>query len=245
MNQLLNHIEKRVCLKNKLLVWVLMSLAILICLILPSIPNLFLGKYESSLAVEQLLFWLAWFVWHGIFFARNRLRYMKSKVNPYKHAFYRDIIWGVAFGVSQMLRPFYYCLVSGSFIFHFLRFFGGGALIFLGLGIMLAGFQVIGLSRAGFIDEFIHIHQNSIFKTSGIYSYVRHPLFSGAIFASLGSAMLAENRYIILLGVINCLILPVYAYLEDTRLCRIWGHPYKEYLRQTNAFFPNLNKLFS
>jgi hypothetical protein len=61
----------------------------------------------------QMAGWVIWFTWQGWLFPLNRERYIQSEpTRAYQKAFYRDILPGVSFGVSQMLRPVSYEFLS-------------------------------------------------------------------------------------------------------------------------------------
>src|SRR5829696_7809392 len=61
----------------------------------------------------HLLGWTIWFAWQGWLFPVNRARYIQNYPdNPYRKAFYWDILFGVSFGVSQMVIPVSYGILA-------------------------------------------------------------------------------------------------------------------------------------
>lgn len=75
--------------------------------------------------------------------------------------------------------------------------------------------------------------------SSGIYSYVRHPIYLGLILVFTGSEMLA-NSYLIVLLPLLYLWLYNQAKKEEELLLVRFGKQYKGYLSKTKMFIPYL-----
>ena len=77
-------------------------------------------------------------------------------------------------------------------------------------------------------------------NTTGIYSMVRHPLYLGNFFVSLGPALLPGNVWFV---VVFCLFYWIYyeriMFAEEQFLRRKFGNLYTEWAENTPAFFPN------
>ena len=197
-----------------------------------------------SIVEVQIIFWGLWFIWQGIFFEKNRRRFLKSyPENPYKAAYYRDILLGVAFGISQMLRPFYHGMVHAEIEITDLKLFLFCLLIVFGLSLMVAGFRAIGFAAAGFLNEYKPSfgHKNYLVK-KGIYKIIQHPLFLGGTIASLGSSLIFSSE-IIWLGVVNIGILPIYHLVESSRQRKILGQTYVNYSSGLGVFIPRVKRI--
>lgn len=114
------------------------------------------------------------------------------------------------------------------------------------LGYMFAAFGTIivvkafqHISVAGFIGlkEEKDVEKSDLI-ISGIYGYVRHPIYSGLILIFLG--------YFFFNPVISSLIhfiglliyLPIGIYLEEQKLTKEFGNAYLKYKRQVSAIIP-------
>ena len=64
----------------------------------------------------------------------------------------------------------------------------GGVLFIIGLGFIVVG--TIGLGRGNSLSAFPKPRDNASLVTSGVFSIVRHPIYSGFIFLALGWSLL-------------------------------------------------------
>ena len=238
MTEILIALNRPCCLREKIFLFTLMFAVVGIFLVLVDLIHIFLG---IPIVTIQVVSWAFWFVWQGVFFERNRKMYLKNyPQNPYKAAYYRDILFGVAFGISQMLRPFYHGILHGTIQNEWSNWSLFFVLIFAGLSLMIAGFSTIGFAAAGFLFEFIKPSDNKTYLVEkGIYRVIRHPLFLGGTIAALGSGMIFgfDSK---ILGIVNICILPIYHLVENHRQTKVLGQPYTEYSSRVGAFLPNL-----
>jgi protein-S-isoprenylcysteine O-methyltransferase Ste14 len=74
--------------------------------------------------------------------------------------------------------------------------------------------------------------------TNGIYRYVRHPLYTigSSLFISFG--MMADNWFIILLGVLAFVVMAIRTPKEEANLIEKFGDEYREYMNRTGRFLP-------
>jgi protein-S-isoprenylcysteine O-methyltransferase Ste14 len=188
-------------------------------------------------AAVQLAIWGGWFCWQGWFFARNRERYLRQDpATAYRKAFYRNIVFGLGVWMAQMLTPVETGFHAGTLTQSWAQLAIGVPLLLFGLLLLGAGFRAIGLAGAGFVYEYFP-RATPMLKRC-IYSYIRHPLFLGGVFASLGLGCLFEGPSALVLGLVNLAILPVYGRLEDARQLRIFGADYREYCDNVAGFVP-------
>ena len=187
--------------------------------------------------------WIIWFSWQGHFFALNRKRYLRRyQANAYQRAFYRDILFGVSFGVCQMLRPAYYGLLTLQIGLSSVWLLIAGVLcVVVGLALLYQGFKTIGIAGAGFLFEYRN--GSPLLVQQRIYVYMRHPLFVGGVVASLGIALCFAEGLPLALALFNILVLPVYGWLEDIRLKRVFGCSYARYCSKVGGIVPHPNLL--
>jgi protein-S-isoprenylcysteine O-methyltransferase Ste14 len=78
--------------------------------------------------------------------------------------------------------------------------------------------------------------------TSGPYHWIRHPLYTvgTSLFIALG--LIADNWFIILLGLLTFLAMASRAPREEANLIEKFGDEYREYMKRTGRYFPRLIK---
>jgi protein-S-isoprenylcysteine O-methyltransferase Ste14 len=74
--------------------------------------------------------------------------------------------------------------------------------------------------------------------TSGIYKYVRHPRYTGMIFAIIGACLIAQTKFAWIVGAVwlACVLLSIS--MEEREMRRRLGAAYEEYSRATPRFLP-------
>ncbi|MCK4308015.1 isoprenylcysteine carboxylmethyltransferase family protein [candidate division WOR-3 bacterium] len=82
---------------------------------------------------------------------------------------------------------------------------------------------------------------HQIVKT-GLYRYVRHPLYASRTLAYLGLFLLSQNFFFLILIVILLPLLYMQAKLEENLLIEVFGEEYKIYRKTTGMLFPLLFK---
>ena len=86
------------------------------------------------------------------------------------------------------------------------------------------------------VDE--HIKNNSL-VTTGIYAWVRNPIYSAFLMACTGALMLADNLWLLILPLFFWLFLTVLMRCtEEKWLKNLYGQEYVEYCRKVNRCIP-------
>jgi len=92
--------------------------------------------------------------------------------------------------------------------------------------------------------------------TSGVYSYIRHPLYTGVYLTEIGGVFVVLGRtphyfpqqYLWINAVLICVLFyamffnSILAKKESDNLLRIFGDDYKQYSQNVHAFIPKLFK---
>jgi len=78
--------------------------------------------------------------------------------------------------------------------------------------------------------------------TTGIYRYVRHPLYTigSSMFISFG--IMADNWFIAALGILAFIAMAIRTPKEEANLIEKFGDEYREYMKITGRFLPHLGK---
>jgi protein-S-isoprenylcysteine O-methyltransferase Ste14 len=76
--------------------------------------------------------------------------------------------------------------------------------------------------------------------TSGPYRWVRHPLYTvgSSMFVAFG--LMADNWFIIALGILAFIGMAMRTPKEEANLVEKFGDEYREYMKRTGRFFPKL-----
>lgn len=222
-------------------------------LVIQTLKTIFQVVAEIDPVQIHLMGWVIWFVWLGfLFFPRRRHCIDELGEKAYKSAFWTDILLGVSFGLSQVTYPAYQSFLSTILVTKTFNYEGEAkivsflapfsmvlGLICFGIGIFLlySAFSHVGVARAGFYYEYAPDPQLHL-STNNIYSYIRHPMFFGAILTSVGLALFFSVEISLKLIVINIAILPIYRLFNDRRLVKIYGNAYNHYRKNVSAFIP-------
>eukprot|EP00879_Flechtneria_rotunda_P005547 GHRR01005840.1.p1 GENE.GHRR01005840.1~~GHRR01005840.1.p1 ORF type:complete len:253 (+),score=64.60 GHRR01005840.1:382-1140(+) len=73
---------------------------------------------------------------------------------------------------------------------------------------------------------------------SGMYSYVRHPMYGGLIMSAFGLAIITHNETRLAMAVLLWLVLEKKVSLEEQMLTERYGKAYTDYKAKVKQFFP-------
>jgi protein-S-isoprenylcysteine O-methyltransferase Ste14 len=76
--------------------------------------------------------------------------------------------------------------------------------------------------------------------THGIYRWVRHPLYTIASSLFISFGMIADNWFIVVLGILAFIPMAIRTPKEEASLIEKFGDEYREYMKHTGRFFPKL-----
>jgi protein-S-isoprenylcysteine O-methyltransferase Ste14 len=112
-----------------------------------------------------------------------------------------------------------------------------------GLIIFIFGISIRLISRKELKKSFsymLKVRKDQILITTGIYSYVRHPAYTGDYIAQLGVTMIFSSLYgfVIMLFLILPFIYRIK--IEEKMLISKFGKEYLEYKEKTKIFIPYL-----
>ncbi len=112
-----------------------------------------------------------------------------------------------------------------------------------GLALSLFGLLVIVTSQYQMGASWrLGLDQNETTKlvTTGLYSYVRNPIYSGVIIFCVGLFAILPSVYMLVACLVGYISLEMQVrQQEEPYLKKIHGEKYEEYLRTTGRYFPN------
>ncbi len=139
------------------------------------------------------------------------------------------VIW-LAYVRSLPDQPLYSIEGPAMWLMRLLQF--TGIVIFIFSLLPIDGLAFLGLRRrSGPLDDFVE---------SGIYRFIRHPMYSGLMLVMLASPEQSLNG--LLLYVLVCLYLIIGSRLEENRLMACCP-AYADYRRRVPAFIPSASTL--
>jgi protein-S-isoprenylcysteine O-methyltransferase Ste14 len=163
----------------------------------------------------------------------------KSLHHPRSHGFYRFFAW------ETILALF---LINASFWFY--RPFSWNQIIawsLLMLSLMPLALGIHSLRVHGEPTEqrenepfLLAFEKSTSLVTTGIYHYVRHPLYSSLLLLTWGIFFKSPSVIGTLLAVATTLLLIATAKADEKECSQFFGPPYLEYMRKTKMFIPYL-----
>jgi protein-S-isoprenylcysteine O-methyltransferase Ste14 len=113
----------------------------------------------------------------------------------------------------------------------------GLVFVILGASISISARKELGTNWAHAFEYQIKKKQELV--TTGVYSFIRHPIYTGIILGFVGGELVAKS-YLALFGLF--LIVGAYhqAKLEEKLLIKHSRDSYKKYMKQTKMFIPHL-----
>ncbi|MFZ1976565.1 MAG: isoprenylcysteine carboxylmethyltransferase family protein [Bacteroidota bacterium] len=84
----------------------------------------------------------------------------------------------------------------------------------------------------------LEFEKTSTLVTSGIYRYIRHPLYASLLFLAWGAFLKDITWFSISLTATATLCLGATAKADEAECVRSFGTSYKEYMSRTKMFIP-------
>jgi len=152
------------------------------------------------------------------------------------HGFYRFFAWEA---ITALIL-----LNIDMWFFHPLSFLQITSWIFLILSLVLLwnGFNTIRSmgkpSEQRQDSTLFTLEKTSVLVTSGIYQYIRHPLYGSLLFLAWGVFLkdLTWPSVCLITGATGCLVLTAKA--DEAECIRYFGSSYEDYMSHTKMFIP-------
>jgi protein-S-isoprenylcysteine O-methyltransferase Ste14 len=180
----------------------------------------FLLKIVVFAVVSALLVWLS----------------RGSVSNPRAHGFYRLFAWE-AILILVLLNVDYW----------FDDWFGGRQIvswILLAGSVYLVMHGAVTLYASGKPDRsradstLVGIEKTTELVTSGLYRYVRHPIYASMVVGVWGIALKHITAGSLILALISVIFLTITAKMEESENIRYFGEAYRDYMKKTRMFIP-------
>jgi protein-S-isoprenylcysteine O-methyltransferase Ste14 len=85
-----------------------------------------------------------------------------------------------------------------------------------------------------------NFENTSLLVKSGIYGYIRHPLYLSIFLLGTGIMLKDPAPFQIVLGIINLVAVYITARIEENEMISKFGEEYKSYMTETKMFIPYL-----
>jgi protein-S-isoprenylcysteine O-methyltransferase Ste14 len=80
--------------------------------------------------------------------------------------------------------------------------------------------------------------RNTALVTSGLFAYIRHPIYAFSIALMLATAIVLPTVPMLVVAAVHIVLMNVKARNEEAHLARIHGDAYVRYVERTGRFFP-------
>jgi protein-S-isoprenylcysteine O-methyltransferase Ste14 len=109
-------------------------------------------------------------------------------------------------------------------------------LLFLSAYLALAGFLI--LKARGRPES--NFENTSLLVRSGLYSYIRHPLYLSLLLLGTGAMLKDPGAIQLTLGTINLIAVYITARIEEKEMIERFGEDYRKYMKESKMFVPFL-----
>jgi protein-S-isoprenylcysteine O-methyltransferase Ste14 len=182
--------------------------------------------------------WIFYFAVHS-FLAANSVKQWFKQHMPFVFKYYRILYNMIAIaGLLILMQVTFYdskLLIATNTISNSIAV----VLLLTGSGILAVSFYTFDKM------EFLGLrkpkeNEQSKLVISGIYKYMRHPLYSGIFFLVSGVLLLHPTVAIALFFAISVLYIEIGSRLEEKKLTEEFGQAYSTYAENVKRYFPYL-----
>jgi protein-S-isoprenylcysteine O-methyltransferase Ste14 len=113
----------------------------------------------------------------------------------------------------------------------------GFIFVIIGAGIAISARKTLGTNWANAYEYQVKKKQELV--TSGIYSLIRHPIYSGLCLGLIGGELIAQS-YLVVIGFALLIGGYLQARQEEAILIKHFGSEYSNYMKRTKMFIPFL-----
>jgi protein-S-isoprenylcysteine O-methyltransferase Ste14 len=162
----------------------------------------------------------------------------KSVFKPGSHGFYRFFAWE---GILLLFVSNYRYWFDDPFSF---RQIVSWIFLFISLYPAIAGVILLkkhGNSRNTREDQsLLAFEKTTLLVETGIYKYVRHPMYSSLLFLTLGIFLKHISAGSFIVTVWSSVFLLGTAFMDEKECIAYFGEVYKDYMKRTKRFIPFL-----
>jgi protein-S-isoprenylcysteine O-methyltransferase Ste14 len=107
-------------------------------------------------------------------------------------------------------------------------------LLIISLYVVITGYLL--LKRKG--NPSVNFENTSLLVKSGIYRYIRHPLYLSIFLLGTGVTLKDPGPAQLVLGLINLIAVWITARIEEVEMVEKFGDDYRAYMKETKMFIP-------
>jgi protein-S-isoprenylcysteine O-methyltransferase Ste14 len=107
-------------------------------------------------------------------------------------------------------------------------------LLILSIYVVVTGYTQ--LKHKGKPDS--NFENTSVLVKSGIYKYIRHPLYLSIFLLGTGIVLKDPGKFQIILGIVNLIAVYFTARIEENEMIAKFGDDYRSYMTETKMFIP-------
>lgn len=160
----------------------------------------------------------------------------KSIFRPDSHGFYRFFSWECILWLLATNYPYWF--THPFSVFQIISWI----LLFFSIYLVLAG--VMEMKKAGKADktrtekELYGFERTTELVETGIFSYIRHPLYSSLLFVTWGILLKNPNLETGITAVLSSLFLFLTAIFDERECVAYFGEKYTAYMKRSKRFVP-------
>lgn len=181
--------------------------------------------------------WVLYFTIHSLL-ASNKVKDIIYNRIPIFKKYYRIAFNFIA--ITTLIPIIYYTLHVQDY-----KIWNLEAGIYIGYFFIVFGLLILGIAFASFnlkeffgLEQYQESEQKSELVITGIYQYVRHPLYFGIIVLFIGLFFLMPTFKIILVNGISFIYLIIGSRLEEQKLIDYFGQSYIDYKSKVKGLIP-------
>lgn len=107
-------------------------------------------------------------------------------------------------------------------------------LLLLSIYVVVTGYTI--LKKKG--NSTINFENTSVLVKSGIYKYIRHPLYLSIFLLGTGIVLKNPGTLQIILGSVNLVAVYLTSRIEENEMIAKFGQEYRQYITETKMFIP-------
>ena len=162
----------------------------------------------------------------------------RSLLQPTSHGFSRFFAFEAILALVVLNTPKWFSNPLGA------RQLVSWLLLSVSLVLVLWGFPLLrrfgGFRPAAEASPAFEWEKTERLVTTGIYHYIRHPMYSSLLFLAWGAFLKSVTIYTLLLCAAASLALAATAKTEEAENLTRFGHEYRDYMMRTRRFVPFL-----
>jgi protein-S-isoprenylcysteine O-methyltransferase Ste14 len=161
----------------------------------------------------------------------------KSLGSPQSHGFYRFLAWECILGLFSVNMRFWFVqpfawnqLIAWTLL--------SVCLIPLGFGVHFLRTQGKPIEKREGDPSLLAFEKTTNLVTSGIYKYIRHPLYCSLLLLTWGIFFKHITLTVVTLAVTATVFLVFTAKADEAECTRFFGNQYQDYMKRSKMFIP-------